>query len=111
MGGIYRIFLNENQSRQKVLQDFAHELGHILRHEGHQQAMFEQFRIYQEWQAKQFAYHFCIPTFLLNELELPQLRCEAVWVIAKTFNVELTFAAERLEKWFQNRRDNLTVTY
>ena len=103
LGGKYRIFLNENQSPQKIWQDFGHELGHILRHDGHQQFMIELFRDYQEWQAIQFAYHFCIPTFMLNELDLPQLRCEAVWLIANTFNVELNFAAERLDKWLLNR--------
>ncbi|MBO1910357.1 ImmA/IrrE family metallo-endopeptidase, partial [Microvirga sp. 3-52] len=39
LGGVYRIFLNVNQSKQAIWQDFAHELAHILRHEGYQSAM------------------------------------------------------------------------
>ncbi|PID03807.1 phage portal protein [Sporosarcina sp. P2] len=103
MGGIYRIFLNKNQSKQKIWQDFAHELAHILGHEGYQWSMHKPFREYQEWQAKQFAFHFCIPTFMLNHLELPRLRCEAVGLIATLFNVEHTFADARLEKWLLNQ--------
>ncbi|MFS0574956.1 ImmA/IrrE family metallo-endopeptidase [Sporosarcina sp. 179-K 3D1 HS] len=103
LGGIYRIFLNENQTKQQIWQDFAHELGHILRHEGYQWSMEEPFREYQEWQAENFAHHFCVPTFMLDRLDLPRLRCEAVWLIASLFNVETTFANDRLEKWLRNR--------
>ncbi|WP_255551402.1 ImmA/IrrE family metallo-endopeptidase [Sporosarcina sp. E16_8] len=103
LGGVYRIFLNENQSKQAIWQDFAHELAHILRHEGYQWSMNKPFREYQEWQAEQFAFHFCIPTFMLNHLELPRLKCEAVGFIATLFNVEPTFADARLEKWLLNQ--------
>ncbi|MEK5069574.1 ImmA/IrrE family metallo-endopeptidase [Sporosarcina sp. FSL K6-1508] len=107
LGGVYRIFLNENQTKQEVWQDFGHELAHILGHEGYQLSMHEPFRAYQEWQAEHFAYHFCVPTFLLNQMSLPQLRCEAVGVIINTFNVEPDFATERLEKWLQSKVGNL----
>jgi hypothetical protein len=103
LGGTYSIFLNKNQTKQEIWQDFAHELAHILNHEGYQFSMNDPFRKYQEWQAEQFAFHFCIPTFMLNHLELPRLRCEAVGLIATLFNVEHTFADLRLEKWLQNR--------
>ena len=62
--------------------------------------MHDPFREYQEWQAEQFAFHFRIPTFMLNQLELPQLRCEAVGLIATLFNVEHTFA--NLKKYLCN---------
>lgn len=106
LGGTYRIFLNENQTKQEIWQDFGHELAHILSHEGYQWSMQEPFRAYQEWQAEQFTYHFCVPTFMLNQMSLPQLRCEAVGVIINTFNVELDFATERLEKWLQSKVGN-----
>lgn len=107
LGGSYRIFLNETQTKQKIWQDFGHELAHILAHGGCQLSMHEPFRAYQEWQAEQFAYHFCVPTFMLNQMKLPQLRCEAIGVIINTFNVEPNFAAERLEKWLQSKIGNL----
>ncbi|QUW23339.1 hypothetical protein JSQ81_07390 [Sporosarcina sp. Marseille-Q4063] len=86
-----------NQTKQEIWQDFAHELAHSLNHEGYQFSMNDPFRKYQGWQAEQFAFH------LLNHLELPQLRCEAVGLIATLFNVEHTFADVRLEKWLENR--------
>lgn len=107
LGGIYRIFLNENQTEQQIWQDFGHELGHILRHEGCQWIMNNPFRDYQEWQAESFAHHFCVPTFMLDCLEFPRLRCEAVGLVASLFNVETTFADARLEKWLQNRQNYL----
>ncbi|MCM3711005.1 ImmA/IrrE family metallo-endopeptidase [Sporosarcina luteola] len=110
LGGKYRIFLNENQSPQKIWQDFGHELGHILIHEGHQQSMVESFRIYQEWQAEKFAYHFCIPTFMLNELAMPKHKCEAIGLISRLFNVEPHFADTRLDKWLRSREAILLNT-
>ncbi|PID13808.1 MULTISPECIES: ImmA/IrrE family metallo-endopeptidase [unclassified Sporosarcina] len=107
MGGIYRIFLNKNQSKQAIWQDFAHELAHILGHEGYQCSMHNPFREYQEWQAEQFAYHFCIPTFLLNQMNLPQLQCEAIGLIASIFNTDPIFASERLDKWLRSRESDL----
>lgn len=107
MGEDYRIFLNKNQSKQEIWQDFAHELAHILGHEGHQLSMQKPFREYQEWQAEQFAYHFCVPTFLLNQMKLPQLRCEAIGLIAATFNIDPIFASERLGKWLRSRENDL----
>lgn len=105
IGGVYRIFLNENQSKQVIWKDFAHELAHVLNHEGYQLSMHSPFREYQEWQAELFAYHFCIPTFLLNQMILPSLQCEAVGLVANTFNVRPTFAQQRLVNWLQ-RREN-----
>lgn len=103
LGGTYSIFLNVNQTKQQIWQDFAHELAHILGHDGYQRFMHNPFREYQEWQAEQFALHFCVPTFMLNHLELPSLKCEAVRFIATLFNVQDTFANNRLEKWLQNQ--------
>ena len=50
--------------------------------------MHKPFQEYQEWQAEQFACHFCVPTFLLNQMKLPQLRSEAIGMIVSHFNVE-----------------------
>ena len=101
LGGIYRVFLNENQTNEEIWQDFAHELGHILRHEGYQLSMADSFREYQEWQADNFAYHFCAPSFLIDQMCLPKHRCEAIGLLARTFNVTTDFASVRLDKWIQ----------
>ena len=51
----------------------------------------------QEWQAKQFAYHFCVPTFMLDDLEEV-----TVYEIMNQFNVDEEFAVRRLEM-YQNK--------
>ena len=69
--------------------------------------MYLTFREYQEWQAEQFASHFCVPTFMLNQIKLPQLRSEAVGLNLNTFNVHPMFANERLDKWLKSNTGDL----
>lgn len=94
INGIKRIFLNERLSSRKRWQEFAHELCHILRHVGYQQHMPFLFYQMQEWQANYFSYHFCIPTFMLQELQEIN-----VYQIMNLFNVEFEFASRRLEMY------------
>ncbi|MFE0508100.1 ImmA/IrrE family metallo-endopeptidase [Peribacillus butanolivorans] len=44
----------------RIPQEFAHELCHILRHDGNQIYMPKMFIKLQENQANYFTYHFCI---------------------------------------------------
>lgn len=94
-----RIMLNENLTSQQKWQDFSHELSHILRHVGDQYGMPSSFRLLQERQATNFMYHFCVPTFMLEQISFPWRKSEVIEVISKTFNVEYEFAAQRLERW------------
>ncbi|MBA4536395.1 ImmA/IrrE family metallo-endopeptidase [Bacillus aquiflavi] len=103
IGGIYRIFLNEQLTKQQQWQDFAHELCHILFHTGYQLRMPHYFRTYQEWKASNFAYQFCVPTFMLEKIKLPKRKNEGIEVIAQTFNVEFDFAKTRLERWIRQQ--------
>ncbi|OAH60915.1 hypothetical protein AWH49_14685 [Domibacillus aminovorans] len=57
----------------------------------------------QEWQANSFALHFCIPTFMLEKLELTDHKQAAIAIIAQTLSVEYGFAEERLERWLLQR--------
>ncbi|MET1032334.1 ImmA/IrrE family metallo-endopeptidase [Domibacillus tundrae] len=50
----------------------------------------------QEWQANTFALHFCIPTFMLQKLDLPFHKQLAITEVAHIFGVAYTFAEERL---------------
>jgi len=92
LGGDFHIFINQNQCIQRQWQDFAHELGHILEHEGYQWGIPGLFRHYQEGQAKKFAHHFCVPSFMLR-----QFNEIVVSEIVQLFKVEYSFALERLE--------------
>lgn len=95
------IFLNRYLSPQEKWQEFGHELCHILRHTGYQKKMNPLFVELQEWQADNFAMHFCVPTFMLQRIRLPPDRQAAVYVIAETFNVEMKFAELRLDRYLQ----------
>lgn len=97
--GKYKVFLNKYLTPQQQWQNFAHELGHIFQHVNDQVDDTYNFRLLEELEADNFAHHFCIPTFLLNQIRLPYTRCEAIAVIATTFNVEHEFASIRLTKW------------
>jgi Zn-dependent peptidase ImmA (M78 family) len=102
-GDIMMIILNENLSFAGQWQDFAHELCHLLRHSGNQRKLPPAFSTLQEWQANSFALYFCIPTFMLEKLELPDYKPAAITEIAHTFGVEYDFAEERFERWLIQR--------
>lgn len=100
LNGFYCIFLNKNQPKQKILYDFALGLAHIL---GHMNDKRTTFPMYQKWQAEEFAHRFCIPTFMLNHLDLSKMQSEAaVQIITTLFNVEQSVASIRLENWSKN---------
>lgn len=79
---------------QQEWQDFGHEICHYLRHHGNQLDMHPLFIDLQENQADYFAYHFCVPTFMLDDLKEV-----SVYDIMNKFNVEYDFALRRLEMY------------
>ena len=94
----HKIFLDENLSKQAQWQDFGHEFYHVVGHAGSQsRTMNKYFYQLQEWQADYFSYHFCVPTFMLDQLKEVSV-CE----IMNLFNVEEEFAYRRLEM-YQNK--------
>lgn len=88
----YIIFINAYATIEVQWQDFAHELGHVLWHAGRQENIPQPFRQLQEWQAENFSYHLCIPTFMLEKINNVNVR-----KISYLFNVEYNFAVKRLE--------------
>lgn len=101
--GRYYIFINRDLDSRRRWQEFGHELCHVLRHGGHQGRMPSQLRELQEWQADNFMYHFCVPTFMLLRIRLPPDSDCAARLIAHEFNVELDFATERLERFMRKQ--------
>src|SRR5690625_3827661 len=91
-------------TRQQEWQLFGHELCHYLRHCGNQLNMHPLFIQLQEYQANYFACHFCVPTFMLEQLKEVN-HC----VIMEKFNVEEGFALRRLEMY--ERKMLLARTY
>lgn len=86
-------------TRREEWMEFGHEVCHFLRHSGNQLNMHRLFMKLQEWQAESFMYHFCVPSFMLRDLDLPRNRKKAIWEIQKTFAVSYEFAEIRLEKF------------
>lgn len=97
------IFLNESLSKQQQWQEFGHELSHVLLHTGDQFYMSPLFHEYQEHKANNFMYHFCMPTFMLDELELYDCTPSTVIHLQKLFNVKYEFAFKRLSQYINNR--------
>ena len=90
----FKIFLNKYDPPQKQWETFGHESGHVFQHSGTQNKMNLPFLQYQEHQANYFAYHFCVPTFMLNKL-----KGVTVYDVMNLFNVEFDFALRRLEMY------------
>ena len=95
--GVYKVFINENQSNQQQWQDFGHEMYHYCHDYVVYDRLHETYAEYGESKADYFAYHFCVPTFMLMDLKEVN-----IYVIANRFNVEYDFALRRLEM-YQNK--------
>lgn len=96
------IMLDNRISPEEQWQEFGHELCHLLRHEGNQRTLRRDhpaFYAMQEWQANSFSLHFCIPTFMLEQLDLPKYKKAAFALVAEKFGVSYEFAEERVEQW------------
>ncbi|WP_155591887.1 ImmA/IrrE family metallo-endopeptidase [Lysinibacillus cavernae] len=97
------IFLNEQLTTEQLWQDFCHELGHVLLHNGQQERMPKSLIEYLENKANNFMYHACIPSFMLDEVDSDALTIENV---QQLFNVEYDFAEKRLTQYF-NKKMNM----
>lgn len=96
------VFLDSRKSETHQWQDFGHELCHALWHAGDQALIPLSMREYQEWKAENFAQHLCVPSFMLDAVDLPAYERQAVWMITEKFGVEREFAEKRLEQYIRN---------
>lgn len=103
MKNIAYIFLNEHLNEQQKWQDFNHELAHVLLHAGNQNNITESFRKYQEHKANHFMYHACVPTFMLDTLNIQDYTYNTILMVQNLFNVEHDFATKRLEQYINNK--------
>ncbi|WP_179107281.1 ImmA/IrrE family metallo-endopeptidase [Sediminibacillus massiliensis] len=101
--GKYIIFINKHLTPQQKWQEFGHELCHPLRHVGRQEYLPFPFYEMQERQANSFMYNFCVPTFMLERMEMKSTYHETAILIADSFNVEYGFALNRLEMYLRKR--------
>lgn len=103
------IFINKHLSQQQQWQNFCHELAHVLLHTGNQRQMTSSFREYQEARANLFMYHACVPTFMLQQLNIDDYSAETVLLIQKLFNVEKEFALYRLTQYINKKHFMLNL--
>lgn len=92
--GIYKMFINQRQSLRQQWQDFGHEMYHFCHDHVVYDRLHESYAEYGESKADYFAYHFCVPTFMLMDLNEVN-----IYVIANRFNVEYDFAIRRFEMY------------
>ncbi len=97
------IFIDSRINNLLQWQDFCHELCHPLLHTGEQFNMPPLFREYQEFKANNFMYHACMPTFMLDQLEIMDCTSQKINHMQQLFNVEYEFARVRLEKYISNK--------
>ncbi|MCU4932820.1 hypothetical protein CON17_11785 [Bacillus thuringiensis] len=93
------ILIDNRNTNYHQWEDFGHELCHVLFHVGNQLYIPKLFLSYQEAKADNFMLHFCIPTFMLRTLDLPETRMETIQLIAKTFNVSFHIAERRVSHY------------
>ena len=96
------IFIDERKDPLRQREDFCHEFCHILKHAGTQNNIHYLFKQMQENQANAFMYHFAVPSFILNNINLPNTIYEAVPFISNNFGVSYEFSRHRLEMFFRN---------
>lgn len=87
-------------SIEDLWETFSHELFHALKDVGNQALFPIPLRQLRESKARNFALHFCIPTFMLDQLQWPE--GNAAPFVACQFHVTLPFAEQRLEQ-YRNR--------
>ncbi|MCK8098669.1 ImmA/IrrE family metallo-endopeptidase [Bacillus halotolerans] len=102
--GMYTISLDSRKARQEQWLDFAHEVCHDFRHMNDDKIMPASWKRYLEYQANYFAYHFCIPTFMLRAMDIPRNQYDAAQVIADAFKVPESFAMTRINMYFNKKR-------
>lgn len=90
----YVVFINNKISKQRQWQEFGHEMYHYLYDETTYNKLKETYANYGETKADYFAYHFCVPTFMLFSI-----KNVSVYDIMELFNVEFDFALRRLEMY------------
>lgn len=92
----YNIFLNKNQSEQKTWQDFGLYLGYILlQKQSDENCVILSINRHKKL-AKKFMYHFCMPDFMMKNLNIPLINETTIKQLSVLFNVEYDFAKKRL---------------
>src|SRR5699024_840242 len=92
--GKCNVFINQKLNKQQQWQDFGHEMKHFCFNQGNQNEIFNSLIYYHELKTYYIAYHFCIPTFMLE-----QVKEVSIHEVVLIFNEEFEFAARRFDMY------------
>ncbi|MFB6471253.1 ImmA/IrrE family metallo-endopeptidase [Paenibacillus glucanolyticus] len=94
------IILDKRESAisSSVRKIFFHELCHVLRHAGDQRKMPYLFKKAQEDEAEHFVLYASMPYFMISKLKFPDIRIDAINLLAATFKVPFKLAEKRLDQ-------------
>lgn len=90
----YCVFIDNRENERAQWQEFGHEMYHYFFDDTSYNQLKEDYGTYGESKADYFAYHFCVPTFMLQNLKGVNAHD-----IATLFNVEFSFALKRAEMY------------
>ncbi len=88
------IFIDNRLNEAAQWQDFGHEMYHYFFDDTSYNQLNESYGVYGESKADYFAYHFCVPTFMLSALKGVN-----VYDVMNLFNVEFEFAMKRMDMY------------
>lgn len=91
----YNVYINEFINSQQQWQEFGHEMCHYFNDRINRKSVNGSFVNYCEAKADYFAYHFCVPTFMLKNIKGVD-----VYDVMRLFNVEFDFSLRRLEMYY-----------
>lgn len=103
------ILLDERKTTQKQRNDFLHELGHLLRHEGNQILLPKLLVQSQEEDAEQFVLYALMPFFMMQRLELSPDRKQAVQQLATVFTVGTELASKRYDQIIRREFEGIAM--
>ncbi|GGD05095.1 ImmA/IrrE family metallo-endopeptidase [Pontibacillus salipaludis] len=88
------ILIDDRLPIEKRREHFFHELGHLLRHVGHQSMMPEAFRELQEWDAQHFTLYASLPLHMISKYDYSDPNI--IETLSEDFKVTESLCTQRL---------------
>ncbi len=96
--GMYSVYIDNRLPPELQRLEFLHELCHLLRHAGKSTLMPAQFTQAQKDESERFILYASMPYSMISKGSLPELRDDAVAVLAVTFQVPVPLAVQRIDQ-------------
>lgn len=96
--GMYSMYLDNRLPSDLQRLEFLHELCHLLRHANSHTLMPERFTQAQEDESERFILYAAMPYSLISQMKLPELREDAINLLATEFQVPVELAIQRIDQ-------------